>query len=216
MAPLEKFSHPPPPTPCRPRSRPCEAERAVLRRVGRASIERSFDRIHRIDRIGREVCCRGEHRERRETRRSAVRCPLSVVGCPSSPLSSHPLFECATRDHEPVALETCCFATSMRCAARRLEAPPRLVRRDASRLTATSRADGHESPPPAGHENLPAVRRSTKRLTRRSRHTRSLTWDVRRKAHAMFSNESLPLWEWRGKGSHDVLDSTAHPCTSLR
>ena len=85
---------------------------------------------------------------------------LSAVGC----RLSFPLFESATRDHEPVALETCCFATSMRCAARRLEATPRLARRDASRLTVTSRADGHESPPAAGHENLPAVRRSTKRL----------------------------------------------------
>ena len=45
-----------------------------------------------------------------------------------------------------VGSETCFCATSMRRAARRLEAAPRLVRRVASRLSATSRPDGHESP----------------------------------------------------------------------
>ena len=82
---------------------------------------------------------------------------------------------------------------TMRRAAPRLEATPRLVRRDASRLTATSRDDGHENPPTAGHESAQASRRSTKRLTRRSRMNRCRYGSGKANAHAGFSPRLLSL-----------------------
>ena len=47
---FRKIFAPPPPTPCRPRSRPCEAERAVLRRGERVS-ERGFLAVENIENV---------------------------------------------------------------------------------------------------------------------------------------------------------------------